>query len=144
LLIVVVGMAAEVRYRSPFAVIIWWLWALFALAVLIDLAVQGRDRFSVEFAANILVITGVVYNVALRPRIVADESFLTVVNPLRVHRIDWLSVTAVDARELVRIRCAWDPAGKGGTGSARARVIHAWAVQASRRRQAAMRVRAGR
>jgi hypothetical protein len=136
----VAGMAAEVRFRSPFAVTLWWLWALFALANLIDLAVQGRDRFSLEAAAGLLALTGVTYITALRPRVVAGQARLTVVNPLRVHRIDWLSVTAVDATELVRIRCAWDRAGAGGGE----RVIYAWAVHASRRRQAAARIRAER
>jgi hypothetical protein len=137
-------MAAEVRYRSPFAVIIWWLWALFALANLIDLAVQGRNRFSLEAAAGLLVLTGVAYVTALRPRIVAGQAGLTVINPLRVHRIDWLSVTAVNVAELVKIRCAWDRPDQDGHAGAGERVIYAWAVHASRRRQAATRMRAGR
>ena len=31
-------------FRSPFAVAIWWLWVLFAVGNLIDLAVQGHDH----------------------------------------------------------------------------------------------------
>jgi hypothetical protein len=128
------------RYRSPFAVVIWWLWALFALANLIDLAVQGRDRFSLETAVGLVLITGGVYAAALRPRVTADDDGLTIVNPLREHRIGWAAVTAVDATELVRVRCAWPVADE----VIRERMIYAWAVHSSRRRQAATRMRAQR
>jgi hypothetical protein len=128
------------RYRSPFAVAMWWLWALFALANLIDLAVQGRDHFSLETAAGLLLITGAVYIAALRPRISADDDGLTIVNPLREHRVGWAAVAAVDATELVRFRCAWQVAGE----VTRERVIYAWAVHSSRRKQAATRMRAER
>ena len=128
------------RYRSPFAVVVWWLWALFALANLIDLAVQGRDHFSLETAAGLLLITGAVYVAALRPRITADDDGLTIVNPFREHQASWAGVTAVDATELVRVRCAWPVTGE----VTRERVIYAWAVHSSRRKQAATRVRAER
>jgi hypothetical protein len=149
---VVVGMAGDTggspaghpggqqRYRSPFAVVIWWLWVLFALANLIDLAVQGRDRFSLETAAGLVLITGVVYITALRPRITADDDGLTIVNPVRQHQIGWLAVTAVEATELVRVRCAWQAAGE----VTRERVIYAWAVHSSRRKHLATRIRAER
>jgi hypothetical protein len=128
------------RYRSPFAVVIWWLWALFALANLIDLAVQGRDHFSLETAVGLVLITGAVYAVALRPRITADDDGLTIVNPIREHRIGWPAVTAVDATELVRVRCSWQVADE----VTRERAFYAWAVHSSRRRQAATRMRAER
>jgi len=118
----------------------WWLWALFALANLIGLAVQGRDHFSLETAAGLLLITGAVYIAALRPRISADDDGLTIVNPLREHRVGWAAVAAVDAAELVRFRCAWQVAGE----VTRERVIYAWAVHSSRRKQAATRMRAER
>jgi hypothetical protein len=147
----VVGMAGDAgdrpaehsggqRYRSPFAVVMWWLWALFALANLIDLAVQGRDRFSLETAIGLVLITGGVYAAALRPRITADDDGLTIANPLREHRIGWAAVTAVDATELVRVRCAWAAADE----VIRERAIYAWAVHSSRRKQAATRMRAAR
>jgi hypothetical protein len=118
----------------------WWLWALFALANLIDLAVQGRDHFSLETAAGLLLITGAVYIAALRPRISADDDGLTIVNPLREHRVGWAAVAAIDATELVRFRCAWPVAGE----VTRERVIYAWAVHSSRRKQAVTRMRAER
>lgn len=127
-------------FRSPFAVAIWWLWALFALGNLIDLAVQGRDHGSVDAAFVLLLITGVVYTVALRPRIVADSDGMTMANPLRDHRVGWAAVVGIDAAELIRVRCKW-PLDDGGTGS---RAIYSWAVHSSRRKQAAARMRAQR
>jgi hypothetical protein len=121
-------------FRSPIAVAIWWLWVLFALGNLIDLAVQGRDHLSLVAAFVLLLVTGIVYTAAQRPRIVVGEDGLTVANPLRDHRIDWLAVTAVEAKELVRVRCEWPPEGK--------RTINAWAVHSSRRRETAARLRA--
>jgi hypothetical protein len=122
-------------FRSPLAVLAWWLWVAFAVANWADLAVQGRDRFSLLVALGLLLITGVVYTVALRPRVIAGDEGLTIVNPLRDHRIGWAAVSAIEATGLVRVRCEW-PAGK--------RVIYAWAVHSSRRSEAATRMRATR
>jgi len=125
------------RFRSPFAVAIWWLWALFALGNLIDLAVQGRNHGTVDTAFAVLLITGVVYTAALRPRILADSGGMTLVNPLRDHRVGWAAVVGIDAAELIRVRCKW-PLDDGETGS---RAIYSWAVHSSRRKQAAARMR---
>ena len=154
--------AAAPAFRSPFAVLIWWVWLLFALGNLIDLAVQGRDHFSVVAAFILVLVTGVVYATAQRPRIIADDDGLTIVNPLRQHRIGWAAVTAVEATDLVRVRCEWplppvganqpappvaanQPAGDGQDGVGRRnRVIYSWAVGSSRRRQATAEIRATR
>ena len=127
-------------FRSPFTVAIWWLWVLFAVGNLIDIVVQGRDHGSVVAAFVLLLITGVMYTAAQRPRIVAGADGMTIANPLRDHRVDWTSVAGIDAAELVRVRCRW-PLDDGGTGS---RAIYAWAVHSSRRKQAAQRMRARR
>jgi Bacterial PH domain len=95
------------RFRSPFAVGIWWLWVLFAVANLIDLAVQGRDHLTVDAAFILLLVTGVVYVTALRPRLLADADGLTIVNPLRDHRVVWAAIVGIDSAELLRVRCAW-------------------------------------
>jgi len=151
--------ASPLTFRSPFAVLVWWAWALFALGNLIDLAVQGRDHSTVVAAFILVLVTGVVYTTAQRPRIKADDDGLSIVNPVRQHRIDWAAVTAVEASDLVRVRCEW-PLGDGqatagqatagqdtarqdpaGTGS---RVIYSWALGSSRRRQVTARLRAER
>jgi hypothetical protein len=122
-------------FRSPTAVIIWWVWLLFAAANLIDLAVQGRDHLSLVAAAILVLATGVVYVAAQRPRIIADNSGVTVVNPLRDHHIGWAGVTEVDLADLLRVHTQ---------GQGRGKVIYAWAVHYSRRRKLAAETRARR
>jgi hypothetical protein len=134
------------------------MWVLFAAANLIDLAVQGRDHLSVDAIFILLLVTGVVYVTALRPRILADADGLTIVNPLRDHRVVWASIAGIEPAELLRVRCEWPlaiapaPAGAGAVASADGpdagpvgrRAIYAWAVHSSRRRQVAAQLRAER
>jgi hypothetical protein len=126
-------------FRPPAAVVLWWLWVLFALANLIDLAVQGRDHVSLVAAFILLFVTGIVYVTAQRPRMVADIHELTIVNPFREHRVGWATVTGADPTDLLRVRCEWPD----GDGTAR-RAIYSWAVHSSRRRQVAAEMRARR
>jgi len=122
-------------FRSPTAVIIWWVWLLFAAANLADLAVQGRDHFSLVAAAILVLATGVAYVAAQRPRIVADSAGVTVVNPLREHHIGWAGVTKVDLADLLRIHYQ---------DQDRDKAVYSWAVHYSRRRQYAAEAKARR
>ena len=124
-------------FRPPLAVVAWWLWALFALGNLIDLAVQGRDRISLIAALILLLVTGIVYVTARRPRLIADNQALTIVNPLREHRVGWTTVAGADTTDLLRVRCEWPD----GDRIAR-RAIYCWAVHSPRRKQAAAELRA--
>ena len=117
-------------FRSPSAIVIWWVWALFAVGNLIDIAVQGRDHLSLVAAFILLFVTGIVYVTAKRPRIVADTEGLTVVNPVRDHRISWAAVAGADPTDLLRIRCEWQDGDK-----TERQAIYSWAVHTSRRRQ---------
>jgi PH (Pleckstrin Homology) domain-containing protein len=121
--------------------VVWWLWVAFAVGNLIDIAVQGRDRSSLVAAAVLLVVTGVMWVGAHRPRIVADDAGLTIVNPLREHQVGWAAVAAIDTTDLIRVRCEW-PGETGGENGQKA--IYAWAAGASRRRQAVAQMRAQR
>ena len=123
-------------FRSPTAVIIWWVWLLFAAANLIDLAVQGRDHESLVAAAILVMATGVAYVTAQRPRIITSQAGITVVNPLRDHHVGWAGVTEVDLADLLRVHCQLGP---GHT-----KIIHSWAVHYSRRRKLAAQVKARR
>ena len=114
-------------FRSPTAVIIWWVWILFAVANLVDLAVQGRDHTSLVAAAILVLVTGIAYVTAQRPRVIADTAGITIVNPLRDHHIGWAGVTKVDLADLLRVHCQQGP---GDT-----KVICSWAVHYSRRRK---------
>ena len=135
-------------FRSPTAVVIWVVWLLFAVGQLVDLAVQGRDHVSAVAAAILLLATGVAYVTAQRPRIIADKTGLTVRNPLRDHRIGWAGVAKVDLADLLRVHCrgvARRSAAPGQPGGKEHhKVISAWAVHYSRRRQFAAEARARR
>ncbi len=122
-------------FRSPTAAVIWVVWLLFAVANWIDLAVQGRDHLSVVAAAILLLVTGLAYVTAQRPRIIADETGVTVRNPLRDHRIGWAAVTKVDLVDLLRVHTDQGRRGK---------VISSWAVPYSRRRKLVAESRARR
>jgi hypothetical protein len=133
--------AGRQTLRSSLAVVVWWIWVLFAAGNLIDLAVQGRDHLSVVAAFILLLITGVVYTTVQRPRIVADDEGLTIMNPVRDHRIGWAAIARIDVPELLRVRCEWPLDGAGGTGH---RALYAWAVRSPRRKQVVAELRAQR
>jgi hypothetical protein len=118
-------------FRSPTAVLIWWVWLLFAAANLVDLAVQGRDHLSLVAAAILVLATGIAYVTAQRPRIIADSAGVTIVNPLRDHHVGWAGVTNVDLADLLRVHT-------------QDKVIYSWAVHYSRRRKAAAESKARR
>jgi Bacterial PH domain len=128
-------------FRSPIATLIWWVWVLFAVGNLIDLAVQGRDHLSVIAACTLLVITGIVYATAERPRVIADADGVTIVNPIRVHQVGWPAVVGFDSTELLRVRCSWT--AEDGTPS-NMRAFYAWAAHTSRRRAVAAETRSQR
>jgi hypothetical protein len=130
-------------FRSPTAVVVWVVWLLFAVGNLTDLAIQGNDHTSL-IAAGILVMgTGVAYVAAQRPRVIAEDDRLIVRNPLKDHRLPWGSIARVDVSDLLRVHCK--PPGQAGVGAGqvdtgqgkagKAKVITAWAVHYSRRRQ---------
>ena len=122
-------------FRSPAAVLIWWVWLLFVAANLVDLAVRGRDHTSLVAAAILVLATGIAYVTAQRPRIIADSAGIRIVNPLRDHHIGWAGVTIVDLADLLRVHC--QQPGKD-------KVIYSWAVHYSRRRKLAAETRAHR
>jgi hypothetical protein len=127
------GVVGPQTFRSVIAVIIWWVWVVFAVANLIDLAVQGRDHLSLVAAAILLLVTGVAYVTALRPRVIAADEGITIRNPLRDHLIPWTLVAKVDLADLLRVHCRQPE-----------KIISSWAVHYSRRRQASGDLRARR
>jgi hypothetical protein len=85
-------------------VVVWWVWVAFAVANLVDLAVQGSAvHFVLRIAAILAVITGIVYALALRPRVVAGPAGVEIVNPFRVHRVPWAVIKQVDTGDWVRV-----------------------------------------
>jgi hypothetical protein len=113
-------------FRLPGAVVVWWIWVVFAAANIIDLAVDGRDHTGVLITLALVLITGLVYACALRPRIVTDAEGLTMHNPFRDHRVPWGSVVRVDLRESVQVHVAAD-------GGKKEKILYSWALFAPRR-----------
>lgn len=100
------GLPAASRevFRLATPVVLWWVWVTFAVANLVDLAVQGTKPHSAfVIGATLLLITGLAYALALRPRVVADQDGLDIVNPFRDHHVPWPVIQLVDAGDWVRV-----------------------------------------
>lgn len=138
------GTVGPQTFRSVTALIIWWLWVLFAVGNLIDLAVQGRDHLAVVAAATLLMITGVAYVTAERPRVISADDGITVRNPLRDHHIPWPLVRKVDLADLLRVHVREPGVPDPEPGTKSKKIISAWAVHYSRRRQLTSDMRARR
>jgi hypothetical protein len=119
------GQREVFRRGAPLA--IWWIWLVFAVANLADLAVQARTHFAAVVAAILVTVTGVAYACALRPRVVADDDGITVVNPVREYRVPWGAVQRVDVGEWVRVHAARGPGADTTT------TIDSWALFAPAR-----------
>jgi hypothetical protein len=139
----------EVLRLAP-PVILWWVWVAFVAANVVDYAVQGLPsaRFGAVVGAILLLVTGLVYTLALRPRVVVSGDGVTVVNPYRTHHVPWAAIQAVDTGEWVQVHYAAGadgddapdtPGTPGGPGpgsvrsSATARTLHCWALYVSSR-----------
>jgi hypothetical protein len=109
-------------YRLTLPTVVWWVWLAFAVVNIADVAIEAPARFAVVVSAVIVAITGFVYACALRPRVIAGEAGLRVLNPVRDHRVPWGSVLAVDVGDWVRVRCA------PGPGEATGKTIDSWAL----------------
>lgn len=131
------GPGADV-YRSTTALVIWWVWVVFAAANIIDLAIQGHDHFSAVVAAVLLVITGVAFAAAFRPRLTADDTGLMIRNPLRDHRVPWGCVQSMELGDSLEVRCAWQDGGP------RRKKLYGWAVHSPRRSRLKAEIRAQR
>jgi hypothetical protein len=130
---------STIRLRPP--VIFWWVWVAFVVLNVADYSLQGLPsaRFSAVLASLLLLVTGLVYTLALRPKVIEDGDGLTVVNPFRVHRLPWPLIQSVDTGEWVRVRYARSgPSeaggtdGTGGTGGTDG-VVNCWALYVSTR-----------
>ncbi len=112
-------------YRLTAPVVLWWVWLAFVAANVVDWAVQGTSAgLAVRAGAIMLAVTGVVYALGLRPKVVADDAGITVVNPFRDHRVPWTAVKDVDTADWVLVRTA-ETAGDTA--------IYCWALYVSAR-----------
>jgi hypothetical protein len=129
-------------YRSAMALVVWWVWVAFAVANLADIAVQGHNRFAAEVAAVLILVTGVAYIAAFRPRVVADDAGITIENPLRDHRVPWACVQSVDLGDSLQVHCSWQ--GEQQDGEQKSKLLYGWAVQSARRSRLRAEARARR
>lgn len=118
-------MPVRETYRLAPPVVLWWVWLAFVAANVADWAVQGTSAgLALTVGAIMLAVTGAVYALALRPRVVADEEGIAVLNPFRDHRVPWTAVRGVDTAEWVLVRAA---------GAAGDKTICCWALYVSAR-----------
>ncbi len=121
------GRPREVFRLAP-PIVLWWVWLVFAAANIADIAVQGTSaRFAVVISALLVTITGVIYTLAFRPRVIAAQTGIVVVNPFRDHHVPWTAVQAVDSGDWVQVHYA----APGAPSSAAAKKITCWALYVS-------------
>ena len=119
-----------IRLVPPVA--LWWFWVVFVAANVADYAIQELPsaRFGAVGSAVLLLVTGLMYTLALRPRVVVDGAGVTVVNPFRVYHVPWRLITSVDTGEWVRVHYR---AGVGEQGGPADRTVQCWALYISSR-----------
>ena len=128
-------------FRLAPPLILWWVWVAFAVANVADFAIEGASaRFAIVVSAILVTITGLAYALALRPRVIAEPSGLTIVNPFRDHHVPWAAIQAVDTGDWVRVHYAPGEAAAGPPGpaasppsSATSKAISCWALYVSAR-----------
>jgi Bacterial PH domain len=84
-------------------VVFWWVWLAFAVISAVDLAIQWHHRSSLVIIAILATGTGFAYACALRPRVIADDTGVSILNPMRDCAVPWGSVRAVDVGEAVQV-----------------------------------------
>jgi hypothetical protein len=122
------------RLRTP--VIIWWVWLAFAVVNAVDLAIQWHHRTALVYGAFLAMATGIAYVCGLRPRMIADDVGITILNPVRDCTVPWGAIRAVDVGEAVQIHYSLPD----GTQ----KVFPSWAMFASSRSQLKADMRAQR
>ena len=140
------GLPAASRevFRLTTPVAVWWVWVAFVVANVIDLAVQGSKAHSAfVISAVLLLITGLAYALALRPRVVADQAGLDIVNPFRDYHVPWPVIQLIDAGDWVRVHHTRDsspvvkgPVVKGpvvNSTEVPGRAVECWALYVSAR-----------
>lgn len=118
-------------------VVIWWAWVIFAVVIAVQAVISGHDYVAAELTAGLAGVTGIVYATALRPRVVADEDGVRVLNPFRDHRIGWGGLNGVYVGDSLEFSCARPAPRKDKT-------IYCWALYSGRRSRLRAQRRAAR
>lgn len=109
--------------KGRFAWVLGWAWMIFAAVNVVDILRHDWDRNSAYAGSVLLLISGFVWVIALRPRLRADSRQVLIRNPLRDVQIPWGAVTDVVSRDTVRV-CT------------QRRNYHSWVGHVSNRRRA--------
>jgi Bacterial PH domain len=124
-------------FRLAPPVILWWVWLAFVAVNIADFAIQGTSgasaRFVLVVAGILATVTGLAYALALRPRVIADQGGLDIINPFRDHRVPWAAIQTVDTGDWVRVHYAPGGDARGTQTSAVSRSISCWALYVSAR-----------
>jgi hypothetical protein len=123
------------RRGTPF--VVWWVWVAFAIYNLAEIAIPDHDYFSLELAAGLLAVTAVIYACTVRPRVLADEDGVVVLNPFRDHLIRWGALNGVYLGDSVEFGCARPAPQKEKT-------IYCWALYSGRRSRMKAQMRSDR
>jgi hypothetical protein len=109
-------------FRLGPPVTFWWVWLAFVAVNVADYGIQGLPsaRFGAVVSAVLLLVTGLAYTLALRPKVIAAGDGIRVLNPYRTHVVPWRRITLVDTGEWVQVRYAPVPDGAGAAGAAAA------------------------
>lgn len=89
--------------RSRVGWVLGWIWMVFALYNVVDILRHPWDRASAYAGSILLLVSGIVYVIGLRPRLRADPERVLIRNPLRDVEIPWGAVTEVAAVDTVRV-----------------------------------------
>ncbi|GAB3208972.1 PH domain-containing protein [Marinactinospora thermotolerans] len=90
-------------FTQPLPRVLGWVWIAIVAVNLVDLALRGRTYAAVVAAALLVFSVGVTYVLALRPKVVATEEGVRVVNPLREAFIPWQAFTWADVTDVLRV-----------------------------------------
>ncbi|GIH74351.1 PH domain-containing protein [Planobispora longispora] len=118
-------------FRSKFAVVLGWVWMVFAAFSAVDLVVRYSGPSSLVAGAVLGVLTALVVITCLRPAILFTEEGVLVRNPFRNAFVPWTGVDDVTVSHAIAI-------SSGG------RVVRCWTPQTSSRERASATRRAQR
>ncbi|WP_083948469.1 PH domain-containing protein [Thermobifida cellulosilytica] len=90
-------------FRQPVSHVLGWAWVVISVFLLVDLVVRGTDFRAVVSGAVLLVTVGAVYVLAVRPKVVATEEGVRLVNPLREVFVPWADFTWADVTDVLRV-----------------------------------------
>jgi hypothetical protein len=102
-------------FRSKTALVVGWIWMVFAAYNAVDLTVRYSGPSSMVAAAVLGVLTVLVFLACLRPAIIMTEEGVLVRNPLRNTFVPWTGVDEITVSHVItissgddRVRC-WTP-----------------------------------